>query len=164
MKVSEVMTKKVVSVSPDTKIADVAKVFYESGFHIVPVVEQETVVGVIGAADFITKGTEKVHIPSVIKILSELKIDEAIKRMDREKLKEITSAQARSIMCSDFVSVGLETSLTELIDLFEKEHVNSVPVVDSEKRLKGIISYSDLIRLISRFRDEEIDFLIEDKK
>jgi len=51
IKVSEAMTADPVTVSPDTTIEEIATLMVNRGFHTIPVVENDQLVGVIGKED-----------------------------------------------------------------------------------------------------------------
>lgn len=51
--VEQVMTKKLVSVTPDTNIKDVAEILSEKEFHALPVVEGDLLVGIVTTTDLI---------------------------------------------------------------------------------------------------------------
>lgn len=50
----------------------------------------------------------------------------------------------RDLMHTDFVMVNEDTTLAELVELLSKNMVRSVPVVDADGKLVGIISETDL--------------------
>lgn len=52
---------------------------------------------------------------------------------------------AREIMTTDIVAVKKETSIRELAELFTARRIGSIPVVDDDGNLIGIVSESDLI-------------------
>jgi CBS domain-containing protein len=160
MKVKEIMTKDVVSVQPNTKVSEVACLISEKNFRGVPVVENEIVVGMITENDFLTQDFAKVHIPSLIKIFNDLKIDKYLPQ-GKGELSSILSADASSIMTKKFIFVTPDTHVTELVKIFHDQQVNPIPVLDENKKLVGIVSKSDILNLIGRFREEEIDFLTE---
>ena len=49
------------------------------------------------------------------------------------------------IMTKDVFTVKRETTVRELAEIFETRHFGSLPVVDDEGRLTGIVTASDLI-------------------
>lgn len=51
--IEQVMTKKVVSVGPDTSIEQVGKVFLTHEFHALPVVQDDTLLGIVTTTDII---------------------------------------------------------------------------------------------------------------
>ena len=44
------------------------------------------------------------------------------------------------------ITVGPKTPLREILQHFLRYHLNGIPVVDSEQRLAGIVTYADLSR------------------
>ena len=52
-RVEDIYTKKVVTVSPDTGIHEVASLMAEKSVHSIPVVEGKTILGIIGKLDVI---------------------------------------------------------------------------------------------------------------
>jgi CBS domain-containing protein len=52
---------------------------------------------------------------------------------------------AREIMTTDIVTVKKETTIRELAELFTTRRIGSIPVVDEDGNLVGIVSESDLI-------------------
>lgn len=51
--IEHVMTKKVVSISPDTSIREVAEIFTQKEFHALPVVSHDNLVGIVTTTDII---------------------------------------------------------------------------------------------------------------
>ncbi len=51
--IEHVMTKKVVSVSPETNIKEVATIFIEKEFHALPVVAHDNLIGIVTTTDVI---------------------------------------------------------------------------------------------------------------
>jgi CBS domain-containing protein len=159
MNVSDIMTKDVIFVSPDTKVGDVARLISDHKFNGVPVVEGDRIVGMITEDDFLTRDFAKIHIPSLIKIIGDLKISKRIDR-SRDDLDSILSADAQSIMNEDFISVQPDTHVTELVKLFHEKQINPIPVVGDNGKILGIVSKADILNLVGKIREEEIDFLV----
>jgi predicted transcriptional regulator len=159
VKASDIMTKEVISVRPTDKVIEVAELLHQKGFNGVPVVENGKVLGMITEADLISRGSALFHIPSLIKIFQEFKLEKYVSGKNNNEFKSIFEANANSIMNRDYISISPNAEITELIKIFQEKHVNPVPVIDQEKNIAGIVSLSDIIRLISRFREAEIDFL-----
>jgi CBS domain-containing protein len=159
MKVSDIMTKKTISVRPSDKVLDVAELLHQKGFNGVPVIEDGKVLGMITETDLISRGSISLHIPSIIKFFHEMKLEKYVHGKSNEDLHSIFEADADSIMNRDYISISPDAEVSELIKLFQEKHVNPIPVVDQKKNLTGIISLSDVIKFISRFREAELDFL-----
>jgi CBS domain-containing protein len=159
MKVSQIMTKEVISVQPKDKLIQVAELLHQKGFNGVPVVENGKVLGIITEADLLSRGPDSFHIPSLIKFFQEFKLEKYVARKSNSDFESIFKANAESVMNPDYTSVNPDTEISELIKVLQEKHVNPIPVVDLEKNLVGIISLSDIIKLISGFHETELDFL-----
>jgi len=59
----------------------------------------------------------------------------------------------RDIMQTDVIAVRQGASVQELVQLLDQEGVSGVPVLDSEGRIRGVVSRSDVIRLAARDRE-----------
>jgi len=49
--VSKAMTRKPVTISPDTPVEEIATLMVEKGFHTLPVLENGRLVGIVGKED-----------------------------------------------------------------------------------------------------------------
>ena len=61
-------------------------------------------------------------------------------------MKEGDAMQAKEIMRRQVISVRPETTLRELIKIFDEHHITGVPVVGPTGDLVGVISQTDLVR------------------
>ncbi|MBA7654946.1 hypothetical protein ES703_62841 [subsurface metagenome] len=52
-KVSEVMTKEVITIKPDTYIEDIATLMSTERKYLLPVMEKDKIVGIVGKADVV---------------------------------------------------------------------------------------------------------------
>jgi CBS domain-containing protein len=52
-KVSEICSRDVVTVSPDASLQDVSSIMFEKGVHLIPVLDEDRIVGIIGKIDVI---------------------------------------------------------------------------------------------------------------
>lgn len=55
-------------------------------------------------------------------------------------------SEISNIMSTDMVTIGLKTPITEVIELLLKHNINSVPVVDGNMRLLGVVTKKDLLK------------------
>lgn len=160
MRVEDIMTREVVTISPDTKVTEVARIIHEYNFNGLPVIDAEKkVIGLVTETDLLSNDSFGIHIPSFAKLISDFKVLKTAKGEDRKNLELVINAEARSIMKKEFAFVSPEAPLTELLRLFEEKKANPVPVVDQNMVLWGIVARSDVIKLVSRFGEAELDFL-----
>jgi CBS domain-containing protein len=54
------------------------------------------------------------------------------------------------IMTAEFIYVGTETRLTRVLQLMVDHRIRSMPVIDNDQRLAGIISREDVMRALQR--------------
>ena len=149
MKVKDLMTTQVISVTPATPVHEVAELIEKFHFTGVPVVEGKKVVGVIAERDFITSGSD-LYLPTYIKLLADMDFVSGDKKKLPPQAQKIINAKASDIMNNQVVTVSPEASLDELAVLFATKRVNPIPVADPEGNMVGVISRSDLIKLFSK--------------
>lgn len=148
VQVGQVMTRDVVSVTPETPIKDAATLLVERGISGLPVCDADgAVVGVMSEADLLVKegGPQR---PSG-GLFSWL-VDTA-SAPDVVKLRAHTAGEA---MTSPAITVEATTPVAEAARSMVELGVNRLPVVE-DGRLVGIVTRADLVRLFTR-SDEEI--------
>lgn len=147
MKVKDVMTKEVITVSPDTPVKEIAELMIEKGIGGVPVVEEERIVGIVTEEDLIMKNV-KLHFPTYIQLLDAVIYLESLKKYE-EELRRAVGATAKDVMTKEVVTVSPEEELEEAATLMVEKGISRLPVVDNGK-LVGIITKRDILRSISK--------------
>ena len=86
MKVSDIMTKNVISVSPEDDISKVAQMMSEHKIHALPVLEgKNQLVGIITESDFFAKDSAGIYLPTLVNLAKQSKIKkEGFFRKDKE--------------------------------------------------------------------------------
>jgi CBS domain-containing protein len=64
----------------------------------------------------------------------------------RHELLHCTNMKVLDLMNPKVITVGPKTPLREILQLMLRYHLNGIMVVDSEQRIAGIATYSDLSR------------------
>lgn len=137
MKIAEVMTTDVVSVRPDTKLKDVARILSACGISGMPVVDDAgTVVGVISEADILAKERRPPEETLSRRMLGRL-------RRDGAKWDARTAGEA---MTAPAITITPQRWLDAAAALMLDRGVNRLPVVDLDGRLAGIVTRADLVR------------------
>ena len=119
MKVSEVMTRNVETITPDQPVSEAAGFMLSADTGSIPVLENDRLVGMITDRDIAVRGVANGRGP-----------DTAV----------------RELMTSDIVSVRDTDDVSEAAARMSEAQVRRVPVVDSDERLCGIVSLGDLSR------------------
>ena len=71
--------------------------------------------------------------------------------------------KVKDVMTKDIIKATPSTGIKEIYEIFCKEHIGGVPVVDSENRLLGMVTKTELIDvLIPDYFDMVNDFLFID--
>lgn len=117
LKIEQVMTKPVVTISPTALMSDLKEVLRVKRISGVPVVDNDRMVGIISIEDLI-KALEQGDIHATV----------------GEK------------MTRDVITVRSHESVIEAVKLFEQYHVGRLPVVDAQGRLVGILTGGDITR------------------
>jgi CBS domain-containing protein len=123
------MTRSVVTVTRNTTLYDLEKLFAERNFNAFPVVEGEEMVGIVTKFDFL-----KAFAFSTGSILP--------------RYEELMSATANDIMTEAVVDVRPTAPLTRVLQLMVNLRARSFPVRELEGRLVGIIAREDIMRAL----------------
>jgi CBS domain-containing protein len=151
--VKDVMTTKVVTVSPETSLRDVAATFLAHGISGAPVCDADgRVLGVISKTDIVKKERGPIYTqPSGL--LTRLKIVKEPAKVDARTAGEAMTQPAITVYSFMSVSAAAQLML---------EHgVHRLPVV-SQDTISGIVTETDLVRAFTR-PDEEIRAEIADE-
>ncbi|MCD6138323.1 MAG: CBS domain-containing protein [Deltaproteobacteria bacterium] len=142
----DIMTKDVITVSPDAEIAQATKLLVEKGINGVPVVDGKgNLVGIICQSDLIAE-QKKLPIPSLFTFLDGFIRLTSIKHLEKEvrKIAAITVADA---MTPNPVTVQPETSLEEVATLMVEKNFHTLPVMEAGK-LVGVIGKEDVLKTL----------------
>jgi CBS domain-containing protein len=141
---ADVMTRDVVTVRPDTPVAELVQLLLTRSISGVPVVDTAgNLVGVASEGDLLRRaelGTEKTRggWATFFTGAGTLATD-------------YVRANARlvgDVMTRVVVTVNEDTPLSEIADLMEERHIKRVPVV-RDTRLVGIVTRSNLLRALA---------------
>ena len=58
------------------------------------------------------------------------------------------SLTAKKVMTKNFVSVGPDASIDEVLELLLRHKISGMPIVDADGQLKGVITELDLLKLL----------------
>ncbi|CAN5354471.1 MAG: CBS domain-containing protein [Chloroflexia bacterium] len=145
--VTQIMTVEVLATAPDTSIAQVARTMSEKGISGLPVIDADNnLVGIITETDIISHEIQ-VDTPTFVPIL------DWIIRMpgdtSEDDLRRVLATSAGQLMTAPVYSVTVDATVREVATLMFERKVNPVPVLNHDNRVVGIISRSDIVRLIA---------------
>jgi CBS domain-containing protein len=144
MRASDVMVRDVVTVRPETELAEAVKLLAEYDVSALPVIDGENnLVGILSEADLIHRveiGTEKHRSWWLEAVTGAATLAEEFAKEHGREVGEI--------MTPEVVSVAEDTPLSEIAALLERKRIKRVPVVRNGK-LVGIVSRSNLVQALA---------------
>lgn len=141
MNAGDVMTRNVVTVTPDTTVGELVNILLSRNISGVPIVDSDgALVGIVTEGDLVRRselGTER-------KRGGWLSFFTATATMAQEYVRS-HGTKVTDLMTPGVVAVARDTPLLEVADLMEERHVRRVPVVE-DGRVVGIVSRANLLR------------------
>jgi CBS-domain-containing membrane protein len=146
LKVKDIMTKEVISVSPDTEIVHAAKILLEKRINGMPVIDAfGRLVGIICQSDLVAQ-QKGIPIPSVFTLLESFIPLTSMKRIDKE-MEKIAALTVKEAMTLEPVTVSPETEIEEVAKLMVDKKFHTLPVVDGGK-VVGIVGKEDVLKTL----------------
>ena len=139
--VQDWMSDKLITVTPDTTLPEADKLMRDRGIRRLPVVENGRLVGLITSTDVRDANPSDATSLSIWEmnyLLSQLKV--------------------REIMAEELITVAGDASISEAAQLMLLNKIGGLPVLDEAGNLIGIITESDIFRLVVQAwarRDDE---------
>jgi CBS domain-containing protein/anti-sigma regulatory factor (Ser/Thr protein kinase) len=132
LKIADVMTRNIHTVTPDMQIVEVLDLFRRSRISGAPVIADGKMIGIISLEDL-------------------------IRAMERGN----GHARARSYMTTDVMTVYSYDSVVTALETFARTHVGRFPVVDEQGQLVGMLTKGDItsgtLKALQRdYQEEEV--------
>jgi CBS-domain-containing membrane protein len=146
LKVKDIMTREVKTVSPETEIAQAAKLLLSERINGVPVVNKNgEVVGILCQSDLIAQ-QKSIPIPSLFTLLDGYIPLTLLSRLDKE-VEKIAATKVTHAMTPDPTTVNSETDIDKVAALMVEKNYHTLPVVDNGK-LVGIVGKEDVLKTL----------------
>lgn len=147
MKSKDIMTKNVVTIKEDDTVEVAARLLNDKGISGLPVVDEDSKVkGIITEGDLIRR-VSKINAPSYIEILGGILPLER-KKDFIDKINRYMGYLVKDMMTKDVITISEDAEIEEIATLMVNEKIKRIPVVDDEKRLVGIISRRDIMKVL----------------
>jgi CBS domain-containing protein len=160
MNAGHIMTRQVVTVGPEANVVDIARLMLERNISGVPVVDEEMrVLGIVSEGDLVRRheiGTGERHHSWWLNFITG----------PATQAQEYTKAhakRARDVMTSPAITVDEDTTIAEIAEALEKNHIKRVPVVRGD-RLVGIVSRANIVQLLAAAKRLEVPVDASDDK
>jgi CBS domain-containing protein len=128
--VADYMTRNVRTVARDLSVRELNEMFERDDFNTYPVEEDTQIVGLVTKFD-------------VLKCFA-FTPSQMVPRYD-----DLMNRTVADIMIPAFIYVAADTRLTRVLQLMVEHRIRSIPVIDNEHRLVGIITRRDVLRALS---------------
>ncbi|MFZ5564200.1 MAG: CBS domain-containing protein [Thermodesulfobacteriota bacterium] len=143
----DVMTKAVITVSPETDIAQATGILLKNHINGVPVVNKEgRLVGMLCQSDLIVQ-QKRLPLPSIFTFLDGVFSFSSTKALEKE-VQKIAATTVADAMSAPAVSVGPDATIEEVASLMVEKHFHTIPVVDNG-RLVGILGKEDVLKTLA---------------
>jgi CBS domain-containing protein len=149
MRTSDVMTRQVITVGPDTSIVEAARLMLENRISGLPVIEgRGRLIGIVTEADFLRRaetGTAHRRSRWLEFFIGRGRIADEFVHTHGRKVEDV--------MTSDPRTVAEDTPLEDAVQLMERNNIKRLPVIRDDQ-LVGILSRANLVSaLASLVRD-----------
>ncbi len=130
--ISTIMTRNLISVSPEDSLEFVKRVFLEENIHHLPVVRVRKIIGIISQSDFIKYYDEFVKKGSKASTIS----------------NALNESKVKDIMTTGMAKLESKDPIRAAVELFKINRFHAIPVVDNDE-LVGILTTQDIIKAVS---------------
>ncbi len=129
------MTRKVLSVTPDTSVREAALLMIENEISGLPVVEDDRLVGIISEADYVARDSSRTWMARVL--------------FEEDQGPLSGAERVGDLMSHEPITVPVTANVHEAARIMTREGFKRLPVEDNG-RMVGIVTRSDLIRAYVR--------------
>lgn len=129
--VSDYMTSRVVTVDPETSLMEVQRVMGVERIRALPVMKEEALVGLITRTDVLSVDPSRL-----------------VGYLNQEVALKILNRKVDEFMTRELITTTPETNLVDVAQMLLDYKIHCLPVLSEEKRLVGIITESDLFRMV----------------
>ncbi len=148
MQVQEIMSSPAITIGPEMRIQEVARIMRENQISGVPVVDADGVLlGAVTELSLIARNAPLKQ-PRYLAVLSAyipLGIDEYYEY--KEQLRQAMATNAGELMDTEVRTVEPTTTVEEALELMLNPENSSLPVIEND-RVVGVVTRTDLVRLI----------------
>ena len=125
------MTRATRTVTRDLTLRELENLFEKDDFNAYPVEENSQVVGLVSKFDFLAcfMFSPATMVP---------------------RYGDLMKRTVANVMTPDFIYVRGETKLTRVLQLMVDHRIRSMPVIEGDHRLVGMISREDVMRALQR--------------
>ncbi|NLF52462.1 MAG: CBS domain-containing protein [Leptolinea sp.] len=129
--VKDYMTSRVVTLDPDDSLLEAHRVMGLERIRSMPVVDDEQLLGIVTRTDLLSNDNSRF-----------------LSRNNQEESIRVLISSVEQIMTRKVITIKPDASLIEAAKIMMEKKIHSLPVEDEKKKLAGIITESDLFRMV----------------
>lgn len=118
----EIMSRPVITVRPELKVADAWNYFQQSGVRHMPVLSDTVLAGIVSERDLLVPLIRKDH-----------------------TIADWREWRIAQVMASPVVSASRETDIRRIARAMFENRIGAMPILDDQRHLTGIITRSDIL-------------------
>jgi acetoin utilization protein AcuB len=131
---NQIMTSPVITLTPQTSIAEAQDLFESNRFRHLPVVDSEgTLIGMISDRD-------------ILRYMGTISKGNSYDKEGKEKRASINDP-IQELMQKKVITASIDTDVRYIALLFVEQHIGAIPIMKEDKLL-GIITRSDVLRTV----------------
>lgn len=130
MRVSEAMHRNVSWVAPTMPVSEIAKIMKDQDIGAVPVGENDRLIGMVTDRDIAIRALADGF--------------------------DVSSSTARDVMSPGIIYCRTDDTVDEAVRVMEAKKIRRLPVIDSNKRMVGMLSIGDVSHSGGRWLTEEL--------
>ena len=143
MKVADIMTKEVKSVSPDTNAIEALDLLFEMEISGLPVIDERgKLVGMFTEKDILTS-----ILPSYMEKVGSFIYQDNPKAL-KQKIINMRGVKVKEMMRRNVITVNEDANLCEAARIMLIQKVRRLPVLNQAKEVVGIVSRGDIVKAL----------------
>ncbi|MBA7469008.1 A-adding tRNA nucleotidyltransferase [subsurface metagenome] len=137
----DIMTKKVITISKDATLAELAKLLIKNKISGVPIVDKrEELVGIVTEADLIIKES---NLPFPLSFsFAFLESYESYTKSTKEYLE----TRVEEVMSTNVKTAREDMPISKVVNIMINNNINRLPILNKDSKLTGIITRADVIK------------------
>lgn len=146
IKARDIMTRDLITLTPDMDFASAAKILLDNHFNGAPVVDEDgQLVGILCQSDLVAQH-KKLPVPTLVTLLDSFVRLTSAKELEKQARK-IAAMTVGEAMTHKPVTVRPDTGIETIAGLMVDSNLHTLPVVEDGK-LVGIIGKEDVLRTL----------------
>jgi len=147
LQAADIMTRELLTVAAETPVHEVAQIMLDRNIGALPVLGRDgRLVGIISKGDLVVQEARP-RFPRYLKFLDGVIFLERTRDYEEELRKELATTAAE-LMTAPAHFLPPDADVSQVANLMVEKRIGAVPICAGEGQLFGIVTRSDLIRLL----------------